>query len=146
MIKVIKYIAEDGVEFDSSDRCLEYEKEAQEIELIMSKLYPEPKDDGLSFLNGHGYIQHDKRIFTKCRNSLLDIAKRHIDQTAIQSIIDCNSKYKYSYIRGLICDIQYNNHLHRAWNRILATDGQFREWGLYYYVLHPEDTEHIKLN
>lgn len=39
-----------------------------------------------------------------------------------------------------------NDHLYRLWNRVMATDDAFREWGQPYFALNPGKGKNKQLN
>lgn len=144
-MKVItKFEADDGTEFYSVDACAEYEKETAEVEAIIAQLVPTPNEDSCEFGSGSGYIQQDGPTFLKVRLELLQFAKRTINHYWIQQAID-DSTVHGSW-PGRIIDDCGVRALSRAWYRVMATDGLFREWGQVFYANHPEKATMKQLN
>lgn len=88
MIAVTKYKAEDGTEFSDPKKCLDYEAHCLRIADIMNQLHPKPKDDGCSFSNGHGYIQHKLEAVRAVTIALCREAQRTINHEWLQQTID----------------------------------------------------------
>ncbi|GAF83388.1 unnamed protein product [marine sediment metagenome] len=132
MERIIKYIAHDGREFLDGQACLDYEADGKEIDEIMSLLHPIPEDDGCNFVNGHGFIQHERAVFMKARRALLEKAKEFIDMHWIQESID--DETVHPSWAGRIIGESPHRYLVSAWQRISCVDKQFREWGQSFFA------------
>lgn len=143
MIKIIKYKATDGKEFDNESDCLEYENLIEEIENIMSILVIPPKK-GVDFSNGCGFIQQDGEQVKEVKIKLLEIFKRYSDHQWIKQTID-NDNASLSFVGRLIDDMNIRP-LNSAWYRLMCIDNKFREWGQAYFALNPDKGKQIKLN
>lgn len=143
-MKVItKFKAIDGKEFNSENECLDYENLIKKVNNIMKVLPPLPKDEGCSFSNGDGFVQHDKTILRKVQINLLEEMKKHIDHKWIQQTIDDENAHP-SYIGRLISDYEIIP-LKEAWNRFMCIDKLGREWGQPYFVTNPDKAKQVCL-
>jgi hypothetical protein len=136
MKAITKYKAVDGTEFSTEKQCLDYEKLIKNIEVIMSELPVIPKKS-MDFVNGHGYIQHDKKILRKVQVKLLELMKKYMKHEWIQQTIDDESIHP-SYVGRLVSDSGISPFYH-AWSRFSCVDKNSREWGQPYYASHPEE-------
>jgi len=138
MKTIEKYIAKDLVEFTSKDECISYETLIDRVDNIMSVLPSLPKDDGCSFANGNGYIQHKKEVVVQVWNNLLDEFGGKIEHNWIRESKDM--KAHSSYVARLVGDYDIKPYW-KAWQRMENIDKQFREWGQPYYA---NNTDKIK--
>lgn len=144
METITKFKAIDGKEFTSEQECLKYESLIRKVDGIMALLPPTPDNDGCSFANGDGYIQHDKAKLKNAQVQILELCKDYIDHKWIQQTIDDES-VRPSYVGRLIDD--YNiRPLNKAWFRFMCVDKQNREWGQPYYANNPEKGKQVQLN
>lgn len=140
----IKYKAIDGIEFNKEVECLDYEALIYRVQDIMSQLPVMPEQDNCNFSNGHGFIQHDKKLLRLVQLNLLEEIKRKINHPWIQQTID-DEKIHHSYVGRLLGD--YNiNPLSKAWYRFSCIDDLGREWGQPYFANNPDKGEHLCLN
>lgn len=103
-----KYVANDGTEFSSAEKCLAHEALCAEIDAVMARLPQIPVADHCEFENGHGYIQHSEDVFWPVRDELLRIGNRLFPP------------------------------LYKAWYRIMCVYKSLREWGQLYFVNNPD--------
>ena len=141
MKAITKYQATDGKEFDSENECLDYEALITRVDTIMEALPPLPKDGLLDFLNGEGFIQHDKTILRNVQLSLLKEMQKHIDHRWIQDTID-NENVDPGYVKKLVDDYTLIP-LQEAWNRFMCIDDLYREWGSPYFVRNPNEGKQV---
>ena len=144
MKTITKFRAIDGKEFNNENECLDYENLISKVNNIMKTLPSLPKDDGCSFSNGNGYIQHDKMILRKVQINLLKEIKNHIDHKWIQQTIDDENVHP-SYVGRLVGDYDIKP-LNKAWNRFMCIDKLGREWGQPYYASNPNEGKQICIN
>lgn len=140
---VTRFEAYDGVEFKSPATCEVYEVRCHNADAIIGRLAPLPVNDGCDFVNGGGFIQHD-RTFIEVRAALLEAAKEETDHHWIQLSID-KPELDPSYADRIIGEC-CNKHLRDAWRRIACTDSLFREWGQPYFRSNPSEAKQICLN
>ncbi len=140
---ITKYRAIDGVEFNDKDKCLEYEALISQVKLIMSQLQEKPTDDGCSFSNGGGYLQHSKTLVRKVKVQILELCKDYIDHKWIQQAIDDETVHP-SWVGRLVSDYGIRP-LNEAWGRFSCMDKKCREWGQPYYANNPEEAKQIEL-
>ena len=138
MENITKYRAKDKTEFTSEVECIEYERLLDMVDRIMSRLQPKPKDDGCSFPNGNGFIQHEKSTVVRVWNALLDEFSSRINHEWISHSKDM--KYHSSYVGRLVDDYGISPY-NKAWYRMQCIDKQFREFGQPYYVENPQDAK-----
>ena len=143
MEKIIKYKADDGLEFTDKSRCTEHEDNCLMAANIMLDLPNIP--EGSDFSNGCGYIQHDKDCLLAVRNELLEFFKRYSDHKWIQETIDKGFDAHASYVSRIIGE-SAPSPISKHWYRFECIDYQFREWGQPYYANNPEEGEQIQLN
>jgi len=142
MKEITKYKAVDGTEFNSPQTCTEYEALIDTVKDIMSELPPLPENDGCSFVNGGGFIQHDLIILRHVKHSLLELMKKYIDHEWVQQTIDDDNVHP-SWVGRMVDD---NRPLRDAWHRIYCTDKLGREWGQPYYVENPDRAKQFCIN
>lgn len=134
-----KYVAIDNREFDSEEECLKHEQLLKSIEDIMDKMPAKPKDDGCSFANGHGYLQHDLASLRAAKDAIFDI------WNGPENVKEGAKKASGPTIIGRYLD-DSGSPLYEPYMRLACVDSQGWEWGQAYYSLHPEKAEHIRLN
>lgn len=144
MRKIVKYKAVDNTEFDFEKDCLEYEYLIKRVKAIMKVLPKLPENDGCSFSNGGGYIQHDRATLRKVKLELLEQIKKYVNHDWVQQTID-NENTHSSWVARLLDD--YNiRPLRSAWYRFSCIDDLDREWGQPYYALNPTEGKQICIN
>jgi hypothetical protein len=138
---VQKFLADDGTQFDTEHDAMQHESLCQEIWRLMQKLRPLPDLPHCEFANGAGYVQQIPADFLHVQAELARIAQRsfpsgnfshHFDHA-----INATKPAGHTFI-GRLMDDGCPSPVSRAWNRIMCTDDQFREWGQPYYAMHPE--------
>lgn len=138
MEKITKFKAIDGKEFTGEIECFKYELLLKRVDEIMALLPPTPDNDGCSFANGDGYIQHDKAKLRNAQVQILEICKEYIDHEWIQQTIDAihDETVHLSYVDRLLGDYGIRP-LEDAWYRFSCVDKQCREWGQPYFANNP---------
>ena len=144
MQSITKFKAIDGKEFDSENECLDYENLINNVSSIMNELFPLPNNDNCSFLNGNGFIQHDKQILRKVKINLLEEITKHIKHEWIQQTIDDENVHP-SFVGRLIGDVGITP-LIKAWDRFMCIDKVGREWGQPYFASNPDKGKQICIN
>lgn len=140
MEAIIKYKAKDGTEFTNEKNCIEYEQTIERVDRIMARLPKLPKDDGCSFANGHGFIQHDKDVLISVWNDLLDEFLKKIDH---QWLSESNMKAHPNYVGRLVDDYGIRPYS-SSWYRMQCIDiNTCKEYGQPFYATHPDRAEQI---
>ena len=135
---IMKYKAKDGTEFDTEGKCISYESLCEEVAGIMAALQGRPEDDGCSFANGEGYIQHDVAKVEAVRVSILKIGLRFVQYPPwLQKTIDNPADTQPSWAGRLISE-RCPKPVYEAWHRFMCMDTQNREWGQPYYAANPD--------
>lgn len=143
MKTITKFKAIDGKEFTDKEECLNYELLIEKVDTIMALLPPKPNDNGCSFSNGDGYLQHNKATLRNAQLQILELCKKYIDHKWIQETID-DENVHLSYVGRLIDD--YNiNPINSAWFRFMCIDKYSREWGQPYYANNPEKGKQVSV-
>lgn len=139
MKQVVKYVADDGSEWFSEDKCIGRDMMIAEVDRAMSGLKPRPQNGGFE-----GYIQHDRESVLKCKRMLFAIANRDgilkwwIDRqknehgASDESLVEqCHPSWFGRMLDG--------NHgpLEHAYGRLCAIDNEFREWNQAYFAANP---------
>jgi len=122
---ITKYKATDGTEFFDKEKCEKYESLIEQVNSVMSALPARPNN--IKFLDGHTYIQHDKRILRETKISLLEICKKYITHDWIQQSIEDDNIHP-SWVGRLLSDSDIEP-LIKAWHRFECIDTENREWG-----------------
>jgi hypothetical protein len=149
MKQIIKWIAEDGAEFNSREACDEYERLCADVQEVLSKLPKIPDLPECSFENGGGYLQHSEETIKPARDDILHLAlKNGVGGTSIEKWITAmlNGEDVHASWPGRAIDECCPAPLRRAWYRFMCMDSQWREWGQPYYANHPEEAKQIRLN
>jgi hypothetical protein len=141
MKKIVKYIADDGIEFNSIDDCNAHEHSCKTAILIMKDLSDIPK--GCDFANGSGYIKHDCKKVQSVRNIFLKFCMQYTDHNSIQGLIDGTTHI--SHANRYLSEVLPNSIL-KHWARFNCIDKDGLEWGQPYYAIHPEDAKWKQLN
>lgn len=145
MDAITKFKTYDGSEFDDRVDAEKYEADCRIADAIIAQLPPLPKEDGCRFSNGHGFIQHDPKLFARVRLQLLQQAAKETDHKWIRESIEDPTVHA-SWAARIISE-SCTDQLHRAWYRIHCTDSQFREWGQPFYAgNNGQGAEHICVN
>lgn len=142
MIKIEKYKAIDGKEFNDPDQCLEYEALIDRVNTIMKPFGDRPDDS--DFQNGvRGYIQHDRDVFLSVKRNILEEIGKHINHQWIKDTMERDNVHP-SWVARLIGDCGIRP-LDRAWFRFQCIDNQYREWGQPYFANNPHEAESQKV-
>ncbi len=139
MKTIIRYEAEDGAVFKTSEACLKHEQLLLSASQILSALPARPEDT--EFTNGRGWIQHDPEV-------LLAVYTRYL-----RLILDTTGPFKWltetmakpkkihpSWVARYIgeCD----SALYRGFHRFLCINfKKAREYGQPYYVDHVDEVK-----
>lgn len=142
MRTVIKYVADDGVEFTSKGKALLRDAQLKEMKRIMSILKPIP--DTVSFMNGEGYVQQELDSVSIVKNRLLDMASE-ISDIPKDVVARAREIDPLKSIIGRYFD-DMNSILNGAWYRLCCIDENGREWGQPYYVIHPSNGRRVEIN
>ena len=144
MKQITMFEASDGRKFNTEKECLTYETTVMTINQIMARLPARP-DNGSRFVNGKGYIQHNKAVFLRAQRALVHLLDASLAEDStyerhISAALASEIPVGLCFIGRLIDDMG-PAPLRTAWNRILCTNSRFREYGQPYYALHPEKAE-----
>tara|TARA_R110000851_G_scaffold297052_1_gene452278 strand:+ start:638 stop:1072 length:435 start_codon:yes stop_codon:yes gene_type:complete len=141
METITKFKAIDGKEFTNKEECLKYELLIERVDSTMALLPPQPNDEGCSFSNGDGFLQHKKENLMNVKVQILEICKEYIDHNWIQQTID-DETVDPSWVARLLGD--YNiRPLSNAWHRFSCVDKLHREWGQPYFANNPEKGKQV---
>lgn len=143
MKEIIKYIAEDGTEFYESDKCRLYEKTIENVKTIMSQIEARPENDNSQFVNGYGYIQHNKDTLLNTRNELLYLIMKENNHPWFKQTIDKGWNAHSSYA-GRIIDEMNIKAFNSAWYRFMCIDEKGREWGQPFFANNPNQAPYQK--
>ena len=143
MKTITKFKAIDGKEFTDKDECVNYELLIERVNNVMSLLPPIPNNDGCSFSNGDGFLQHKKENLTKVRLQILEVCKEHINHDWIQQTVD-DDTVDPSWVARLLGDHGIRP-LQDAWYRFSCIDKLSREWGQPYYANNPEKGKQVSV-
>lgn len=138
MKKIDKWVARDGSEWKTEDDARNRETLLDKIDEIESWLPSKPDD--ISFTNGHGYIQHSKKVLERARAEMTDLACKH-------SFSDIYKYDIHSYAFGRYLE-DSDMPLYKLYIRIVlcVDDNTWREYGQTYYANHSDEAEQICLN
>ena len=140
MKEVIRYVSEDGSEFDTKEECLAMDELIREINKAMSSLVT--LDVGVSFLNGDGYIQQDVERYHKTWNALCEVTDDYF-----RDILKRPLGYDIPFMSTKFIDECSPKALRCAWRRFERIDPRtFREYGQLYFKNHPETAKGTCLN
>ena len=141
MEQITKFKAIDGTEFYSENECLDYENLIARVNAIMGKLPVRPNDT--DFINGEGFIQHEKSDLITTRIAILEICKEYINHKWVQQTMD-NETVHPSWVGRLLGDYGIKP-LEKAWDRFYCIDNHFREWGQPYFAANPDEGQQVRL-
>lgn len=140
MTTIIRFQTRDLREFDEAAPARAHEKLLDAIDALTLRLPPLPVDDGKSFANGTGFLQHAPHRVREVKEGIIalwggdaDIQREAVHLPPFSSAL-C----------GLLSDS--NSPLYPLWWRLGCIDRQWREWGQPYFALHPLKGKHIRLN
>lgn len=143
--EITKYQADDGREFKTKEDCLAHELLCDKVAGIVSNLPDKPENDGCSFANGGGYLQHEKHALVSAKKALLSLANEiSPHKWFVQSIEDDTAHS--SWAGRIIDDSEKLAPINKAWYRIMCVDEQFREWGQPYFANNPNKAKQVRLN
>ena len=136
MKTVSKFVANDGTEFDSKEKCLKYENLINQLKDIFNQLPEKPNTTGFS--NGDGYIQHDKKIFNRAVKQFYKLACEYHEGL---------NKYEYNTY-GFWRFLDDSNSIFYSYGqRFMNTDmNTYREYGQGYFKAHPEEISGGRIN
>ena len=138
---IIKYVAENGLEFFTKKECIKQDNLIIQVEDIMKQILP--VTNNIDFDNGEYFIQQNLLKVKKVKFEILTLVKQYVDHHWIEQTLNDEKIYS-SYVARLISEYTELQPLYLAWNRISNIDNFGREWGQQYYVLHPEESEALK--
>lgn len=150
MNKIIKYVSDDGIEFNSESKCRQYEFMVNEVNWIEGHLDDKPNTS--DYGNGCGYIQHNKETVIETMKLLLLVIKRFIpdhkpvDEIITEVIIRGKFVNPRTTIVTRLIDEMCPKVIQNVWFRFYCMDDQFREWGQPYFAMNPDKGESIQLN
>jgi hypothetical protein len=137
----IKFVANDGSEWDDENSAHFREDMVASVDAALSLLKPVPND-----CNWKGYVQQDADAVRKVKTMLFNIAnqkgvlkwwidsqKREHGQTEAE-LIDAHPSWFGRMLDGS------HRPLERAYGRLCCIDDQDREWNQPYFVTHPEES------
>lgn len=142
-MKIIqKYAANDGTEFPSAEACLAHENLCAAVLREVEKLPPARKDN--AFLNGEGFIQHERGAFLAFQRFLIDqlalvwsgFPPRHLDWAR-----------EHKFPIGMTIIGRYMADcapapVSVAWHRVMCADNNFREYGQPFFAIRANKSAH----
>lgn len=134
METIIKFKANDGTEFMDKQECADYELLIDRVNSIMNTL-PKPPSSR-EFLNGCGYLQHDKLKLRNAKVSLLVLCQEYTNHRWVQQTMDDETVHP-SWVARVLGDYGIRP-LERAWYRFQCIDSLYREWGQPYFANNPD--------
>lgn len=135
MKKVERYETTNGRLFEDANKAEAHEVFLLEVKAIEKMLPALPKNDGCSFANGDGYIQHTRESFNAYKAAVLRLGGKHCHKE-MTKWAKTPDEVANMGIAGRYFD-DGNRDLYRLWNRVMCTDADFKEWGQPYYALNP---------
>lgn len=148
---VVRFMALDGTEFQTSEECRSYEQMSLEVDELLYQLPSRSGyEESFGFTSGEGYIQHEPGPFLTFRMALLTLGAR-CDKSKNSYFQDAMTSEKVhpsypGYMFSEACGI-YSRILSNAWYRVSCTDLQYREWGQPFFRDNaPEHRKEICLN
>lgn len=144
MRQIVKYKADDGVEFFSMADCVQHEGNVNAAALIMSTLPKRPTSPAFSC--GSGYVQHIQGELITVRNKFLEFSKVYCTHPWIdQGLEDDRPCIGHTGVARILSEsLPKSVHVH--WFRFVCIDKHFREWGQPYYALNPDKGMQVRLN
>ena len=143
MKEIIKYVAKDNTEFTDKAKCIAHEDTIDRVDAILQRLPKLPEDDGCKFVNGGGYIKHDRKVLLSVWNDLIDEFKKVIDHKWMDESKDM--KADASWVGKLVGDYDIKPYW-KAWNRMSCIHRESsREFGQPYYANNPDKAEQFEL-
>ncbi len=143
MKEIIKYVADDGLEFDDRAKCESYEAICARVQSLMSRLPAKPELPGCGFENGGGYVQHDPEVARAVRRGLLEIANEIMPHHWFTQSIEDETVHP-SWPGRMIGEMS-ERCLSSAWQRFMCMTPDFREYGQPYFASHPQEAKDICL-
>lgn len=133
MIKIEKYRADDGTEFEDQHACVNYEDLCHEIGALMSLLAP-------NTIRGEDFVQQSGPTFLYVQQRLVLIYER-----LNPGLLDQHTEWARNATRnagmtliGRYIDEGHCRPLQRAWYRIMCTDHKFREYEQLYFAIQAD--------
>lgn len=142
---ITKYQAEDGTEFDNEEDCLQYESIIRIAKSIEVNLPERPVNDGCSFSNGEGYLQHDTEKLWQAKVQILNTFKDYSDHHWIEESLADRSVHP-SYVSRILGERRELKPLNDIWRRFCNIDEDGREWGQGYFAANPHKGKQVCLN
>ncbi len=136
MKAVVKYQANDGSLFDDEATASSHDKFLAALKTLEATLPPLPQNDGCSFANGDGYIQHDSATVRAYKQAILRLAaERKLGFKFAEWVDHPDDVHPHGVVGRILSD--GDRHLYKAWYRMMCMDDQLREWGQPYFALNP---------
>ena len=142
MKEIIKYQAIDGKVFDLKEECERYDVIAKEVEeFLKTILDSEQFDEGCSFSNGSGYVQHPENTYNRIEKKLIELSNKYFPFWSKEKPFT-----QFNYVLGRIIDDTNTKCLNTLSYKLMTIDTKGREWGQPYFKLHPDEAKNIRLN
>jgi hypothetical protein len=131
MKQIIKYVSNDGTEFDDAAQCEAYENLCSEIALIM-----EPWPEVL--ITGEGYLQQDKETVLTIQRAMVEIFEReHFSDAHTAWAHDAVFPAGMTLI-GRYVDDSGSRPERMVWGRIQKLDKKFRQYEQPFYAIQAD--------
>jgi hypothetical protein len=126
---------QDGRRFDRREDAAKHE-EMLSLVSNCNKQLPYVQGNDLDFLNGGGCIQHTGDDI----HAFKEYLRRLLFMEGGDKYVEMFDKQPDGIIGRYLDDS--GSLLYRLWGRLANIDSQGREWGQYFYKLHPEKAKH----
>ena len=131
MEKILKFKAKDGLIFDSEDKCLDYEKIVDLVELSLRNLDDsEEYNKDCSFSNGSGFLQHSEKLVIQLEKDLIDICNKYFNPK--------EPFERFNHYVGRLIDDSNTKCLNKMSYKLMCIDKLNREWGQPYFANNPD--------
>lgn len=143
MEAVTRFKTFDGELFETDAEAQEHEAYLMKVKDVENMLHPLPQNDGCSFANGDGYIQHTKEAFNAYKAAILELGGKHVHSAMTEWAKNPDEVHNMG-IAGRYFD-DGDHGLYKLWNRVMCTDADFREWGQPFFALNPGKGKMVKV-
>lgn len=103
--------------------------------------------DNVSFQNGEGYIQQPAEVVEKLSDKICQYLSHNF--TGYDHIFNKRPVNRQGIIGRLIDDSSGNPHMKiiaNMWSKLSRIDGDYKEWGQFYFLVNPKERKEICLN
>jgi hypothetical protein len=138
----IKYVAEDGTEFDTEFMALEHEALLSKIKSIECLLGGKQNQ---KVVDNEGYYQHTKSNVERAWEMVIELSRPYFE--GFDNVFNAKAKDIHPMgIGGRIIDDRGNRALNKLWWRFGCIDSEFKEWNQPYYALNKGTGTNVCVN